>query len=137
MLPAFLMAQAPIVWNNSVKKVDANTYEIHLKAIIDSPWHLYSQKTPSGGPLPTTIHFNKNPVTALIGIVVEKGTLIKNHEKVFGIEVMYFNREVEFVQTIKVNGKIHTSVGGTIKYMACNDNQCLPPDEFKFLLPLQ
>jgi thiol:disulfide interchange protein DsbD len=33
----------PVQWNFSSKKIDSNTYEVHLTASIEGNWHIYSQ----------------------------------------------------------------------------------------------
>ncbi len=126
----------PVQWNNSIKKIDANTYEIHLTATVQGPWHLYSQHTPTGGPVPTTVAFTKNPVMIIEGDVKEKGDLIKKHEEVFGIDVMYYNSRVDFVQLVKTRGKVKTNCNGTIRYMVCNDKECLSPKTVPFQINL-
>jgi hypothetical protein len=137
LLPAFIYAQDPVKWNNTVKKINETTFEIHLKASVQSPWHIYSQKTPKGGPLATEISFIKNPIASYTGTVQEKGTVINKREEVFGIDVMYYDKEVDFVQTVKLKGKIKTNIKGTLNYMVCNDKQCMPPAEIQFDLPIQ
>lgn len=135
LLTAASMAQ-PVQWNNTVKKTGPNTYEVHLTATVQSPWHLYSQHTPAGGPLPTEISFSKSPVLVLDGPVKESGTLVKKREEAFGIDVMYFNDHVDFIQTITTKAKVKTNISGMIKYMVCNDRECLPPKSIPFQLPI-
>lgn len=135
----FLIAAAiaqPVQWNNTVKKTGPNTYEVHFTATVQSPWHLYSQHTPAGGPVPTEISFNKNPVLKFNGAVTEVGELVNRKEEAFGIDVMYFNDRVDFVQTITTKAKLKTNITGTIKYMVCNDRECLPPKTIQFQLPI-
>lgn len=135
--PVFLIAQEPVVWNNTTKEIGANTYEIHLKATIRPPWHLYSQRTPEDGPQKATIIFQKNPVATFSGPVKEEGTLIKKREEVFDIDVMYYNNEVDFVQIVKLKGNTKTNITGTVTYMVCNDKECQPPKKIMFRLDLQ
>jgi thiol:disulfide interchange protein DsbD len=137
LLPVFLRAQEPVSWVNSVKKINGNAYKIHLKATISFPWHLYSKNTPAEGPLPATIWFSKNPVADLTGTIKENGKLIKNREDVFWADVMYYDGEVDFVQTVTVKRNINTIIRGTLKYMSCNDSQCLHPKNISFQVPLQ
>jgi hypothetical protein len=118
--------QNPVQWETTVKKISNNVYEVHVKALIESSWHLYSQTTPPGGPLPSEIVFSKNPVANFDGAVKEMGELKKEHSEVFGVDVLYFNNTVDFVQRITTRG-IKTNISGTVKYMVCNDKQCLPP----------
>lgn len=123
-----------VQWSHSLKKIDADTYEIHLSANVQSPWHIYSQRTPEGGPVPTEITFAKNPVITLDGATEEKGNLVKKREEVFGIDVMYFDGKVDFVQRVSLKAKVKTNITGTIKYMVCNDRECLAPKTIPFQL---
>ncbi|MEO8172414.1 MAG: protein-disulfide reductase DsbD domain-containing protein [Sediminibacterium sp.] len=136
MLAAFV-AGAQVQWNYSAKKIDDKTYELHLTASVQSPWHLYSQFTPEGGPLPSVIEFSKNPLISFEGAVKEEGRLVQKREEVFGIDVKYFEGRVDFVQKIKLKAKVKTNISGTVKYMVCNDRECLPPKTVSFQLELK
>ncbi len=118
---------SPIKWNYSAKKISNDIYEIHLTASIQNQWHIYSQFTPDGGPNPTKIIFKKNPLLTQLGKPREKGKLLQKHEEVFDIDVKYFEKKVDFVQKIKVKNNAKTHISGTIEFMACNEQQCLPP----------
>lgn len=129
--------QDPVKWNYKLKKVNATTYEVHVTATIDKGWHIYSQTTPDGGPVPTTIKFAKNPLVTLAGKAKEVGKLEQRHEELFGVDVKQFSNSVSFVQVIKVKAAVKTSVIGTVEFMVCNDTQCLPPTTNKFSLSIQ
>jgi hypothetical protein len=134
---AFAQIQNPVKWAYKLKKVNATTYEVNITATIDKGWHIYSQTTPEGGPVPTTISFSKNPLLTITGTPKEVGKLEKRHEPLFGVDVKQFSNTVNFVQTIKVKAAVKTSVAGTVEFMVCNDSQCLPPTTNKFSLPIQ
>lgn len=129
--------QNPVKWAYKLKKVNATTYEVQITATIDKGWHIYSQTTPDGGPVPTTIKFAKNPLVTLVGTAKEVGKLEQRHEELFGVDVKQFSNSVNFVQTVKVKAAVKTSVIGTVEFMVCNDTQCLPPTTNKFSLPIQ
>jgi hypothetical protein len=112
-------------------------YEVIIKATIEKPWHIYSQTTPAGGPLPTKISFNKNPLITIVGKAKEVGKLEKIHDKNFGVDVLYFSNTVSFVQLVKVKAGVKTNITGTIEYMVCDDEQCLPPTKKTFDIKLQ
>jgi hypothetical protein len=112
-------------------------YEVIIKATIEKPWHIYSQTTPTGGPLPTKISFNKNPLITVVGKAKEVGKLEKIHDKNFGVDVLYFGNTVSFVQLVKVKAGVKTNITGTIEYMVCDDEQCLPPTKKTFDIKLQ
>ena len=128
----------PIKWSFSSKKLDGNTYEVHLTAMLDKGWHTYSQTTPEGGPVPTSVSFIKNPLISIEGKVKEVGKLEQHVEPLFnGINVKQFSDKVDFVQIVKVKGSANTTVTGTIESMACNEKQCLPPSTEKFSVSLK
>ena len=129
--------QNPVKWSFSSKKIDEITFEIGLTATLDPAWHIYSQTTPDGGPSATTIAFAKNPLITLDGVVKEIGKLEQRHEELFGVDVRQFSNKVVFVQTLKLKAKAKTAVNGTIDYMTCNNQQCLPPRTQKFSITLQ
>ena len=129
--------QNPVKWSYTLKKVNATTYEVHIAATIEKGWHVYSQTTPDGGPVPTTITFSKNPLITLVGAAKETGKLEQRHEALFGVDVKQFSNSVKFVQTIKVKAAVKTSVTGSVEFMVCNDRECLPPTTNKFSLSIQ
>jgi hypothetical protein len=127
----------PTQWTWTAKKIDDKTYELHMSVKVSSPWHIYSQQTPEGGPLPTKIFFTRNPLVELRGPVKEEGKLKEKFEEVFDLQVKYYDGQVDFVQLIKLNKKVKTSVSGSVEYMVCNDTQCLPPVTIPFTIALK
>jgi len=127
----------PVQWAFSAKKINATTYEVHLTATIENGWHVYSQTTPEGGPVPTSIEFAKNPLLVVDGRATEIGKLEEHHEPLFGVDVKQFSNKVDFVQTVKIKGKAKTALNGSIEFMTCNDRECLPPKTQKFSIALK
>ncbi|MGI8951506.1 MAG: protein-disulfide reductase DsbD domain-containing protein [Chitinophagaceae bacterium] len=136
-LAAFSQIQNPVQWNYSAKKKADNLYEVILTATLPKPWHIYSQSTPKGGPVPTKISFNTNPLFSLDGSTKEAGNLKVDHDPNFGVDVKYYGDKVDFVQTVKLKANVKTNITGNIEYMVCNDKQCLPPTKKTFDIKLQ
>jgi len=129
--------QNPAKWNFSSKKIDATTYEISMTATLERGWHIYSQTTPEGGPVPTTIEYTKNPLVNLQGTAKETGKLEQRHEELFGVDVKQYSNKVDFVQTVKVKANVKTTLNGAVEFMTCNDHECLPPTKQSFSIPLK
>lgn len=123
-----------VSWNFSAKKIADNTYEVHFTATIQSPWHIYSQNIAEGGPIPTSFLFNKNPLVTISGKPKEVGKMIQKHEEVFDMQVKYYEKKVDFVQVVKLKSNIKTNFSGSIEYMTCTDEKCLPPKTQSFSL---
>eukprot|EP01136_Pigoraptor_vietnamica_P007493 Opistho-1_new@41733 len=134
---SFAQRQNPVSWNYEAIKKTADTYEIVLTATVEEPWHIYSQNTGKGGPIPTAVMFKPNPLVTKNGKVKELGKLEKVFDKNFNTDVLYFSDKVKFVQLVKVKGGIKTNLSGTVEYMVCDDSQCLPPVKKSFELKLQ
>lgn len=129
-------AQQKISWTYSAKKLANNKYEIHIVATPPKGWHIYSQLTPDGGPVPTTFKFNNNALLSLQGKVAEKGKVITYFDENFKVNVKYFEGKADFVQILTVKGPIKTNLSGEVESMICNDKTCMPPTTEKFNVAL-
>lgn len=128
--------QNPVSIETSYKKINGTTYEVHISMTLDKGWHTYSQTTPAGGPVPTRIRLNHNPLVSLTGNPKESGELYSHFEKLFNVEVKEFAGKVTFIQAIRLRKPVKTNISGTIEYMVCNNHECLPPVEKAFSLQL-
>jgi hypothetical protein len=124
--------EKPVSWTFSAKKIADKTYEVYATANITGDWHLYSQNVGVDGPVPTTLTFNKNPLLTLDGKTKEVGKVIKKKEEVWDGVVNYYEKNVSFVQVVKVRGTAKTNLAGKVEFMVCNDEKCLPPVEVDF-----
>jgi len=129
--------QDPVDWSYSVKKVSADTYTFTATANIEGDWHIYSQTTGKGGPVPTKINFNKNPLVTIVGATKEIGKVQQVYDDLFKTTVRFIGETATYTQTFKVRGGIKTNISGFVAYMVCDDRQCLPPSKKTFDLKLQ
>lgn len=127
----------PVNWVSEVKKKSTDTYELIITANIAKSWHIYSQSTPAGGPVPTELSFAPNPLVKLEGKPKETGKMEKINDKVFGVQVFYYSDKVVYTRLAKVKAGLKTNITATVKYMVCDDSQCLPPTKKTFDLKLQ
>ncbi len=133
-----VFAQNQVVkWSFESKKIADQKYEVKIIAAIQQPWHIYSTTQPEGGPLPTKITYAKNPLLTAEGEVKELGKLEKHYEEVFEIDTKYFSNKVEFIQVVNVKGNAKTNLSGKVEFMACTNEQCLPPQEVPFSIALK
>jgi DsbC/DsbD-like thiol-disulfide interchange protein len=126
----------PVKWAYAAKKSSPTEATVYLKATMDEGWHVYSQTGKKGGPVKTTITFTPAKTYALVGTTTEPTPTTK-YEPVFEMPVSYFAGSVIFQQKVKLTGKGPMTIKGTLKYMTCNDTQCLPPDEIAFSIPVK
>ena len=131
-----LSAQQKLSWTYSAKSLGNNKYEVRMVATPPTGWHIYSQFTPEGGPVPTAFKFNNNALVGLQGSVAEKGKVTTYFDKNFKVNVKYFEGKAEFVQVVTLKGKIKTNLSGEVESMICNDRTCMPPTTNKFNIAL-
>lgn len=136
-LASYAQIKDPVVWTYSAEKKADKTYDIKIVAKFANPWHLYSQSTPAGGPVPTSITFKTNPLISKDGSVKEVGNMKKYKDPNFGVDVKYYSDQVVFVQTVKLKSNVKTNITGTIEFMVCDDHQCLPPKKVPFDIKIQ
>jgi len=125
----------PVKWTFTAIKKSDKQYEVVASATIDAPWHMYSQFV-SGGPIPTTFTFSKNPLIQLAGKTKEKGKLQKMYDKNFKTELSFFSDKVDFIQTVNLKVASKTNLVGMVEYSICNDDRCLPPAKVSFEVAL-
>ena len=132
----FAQVENPVSWVFSATKISTKQYEIHMSAIVDGNWHIYSQQA-GEGPEPTSFTFVKNPLVKLDGKVKEVGKLESLYDPNFKSTLKFYNGKVDFVQKVNVKSTANTVIKGTVVYMVCNDRRCLPPKEIPFSIKLE
>lgn len=127
-----LIGQSPVTWKFS-HVAEADSGLVTLTASIEEGWHLYGLVLENDlGPLPTVITFNEE--------VVQWGALhapktIQKYDDMFLMNVNYYESNVTFTRKFKGDFK---EITGSVEYMVCNDEMCLPPVTVDFeLLPVE
>ncbi|WP_317169611.1 protein-disulfide reductase DsbD domain-containing protein [Mucilaginibacter humi] len=102
---------------------------------MDAGWHIYSQNVKDGGPIKTSFTFAKSKDYTLVGKAIEPKPVTK-YEDAFKMNVSYFEKEVVFTQKIKLKSANVTAIKGSLEYMTCNNQKCLPPEDVNFTIPV-
>jgi thiol:disulfide interchange protein len=127
----------PIKWSFQSKKINDSEFDLTFNAAIEKGWHIYSQNMKGEGPQPTSFKFDKSDNFQLIGKTSEESPKRSQHkEPLFeNILVIDFAESATFTQRVKVKD-IQKPIKGTLEYMACDNGQCLPPEELSFAFNL-
>ena len=118
----------PVHFKAELKTGNGAEAEIVFHAIIDQGWHVYSTEIGEDGPIETTFNVVKMEGAELVGKLVPKGNVIKKMDKLFGMELKYFEGEATFVQKIRFT-KPEYDIDCYLEYGACSDASCMPPSE--------
>ena len=126
----------PVKWKLSSKKISDCEYEIQFTGTMEEHWHVYSlNQSGNDGPMPANIFVDKSNDYEAVGKPTE-GTPIKAMDKVFEMEVLYFEKTVTFKQKIRLKANKEVVVKGKYEYQACTEEKCIfppaTPFEFKF-----
>ncbi|MEB0264140.1 protein-disulfide reductase DsbD domain-containing protein [Mucilaginibacter sp. 10I4] len=127
--------ESHVRWSYAAKKTSATEAVVLIKATIDHGWHIYSQTVKEGGPVKTSFTFAPSKEYSIVGTPSEPKPITR-FEKVFNMNVGYFENSVVFQQKIKLKSVKASAVKGKLEFMTCNDSKCLPPDEVEFSIPL-
>jgi thiol:disulfide interchange protein len=136
-LQLFAQADNPVKWNITSKALSDCEYEIIFTGTIEKEWHVYSlNKLGDDGPMPSAITIEKSKLYEPKGKPTE-GKAIKTHDKVFDVDVMFFENSVTFKQRIKLNTDKEVTVKGTYEYQACTEEKCIFPPATPFEIKLK
>ena len=130
----FIQAQIldPVDFTTEFNKVSNDVAEIVFTARIDPGWHIYSTELNEGGPISASFNIDKVTGAHVDGKLLPVGNEQAVYDKLFEMEVRYFEQTAKFVQRIKLEGGPYR-IEGYLEYAACNDENCLPPSEVPFM----
>ena len=122
----------PVSFKTEFNKVSDDVTEIVFTAKIDPGWHIYSTDLGDGGPISASFNIDKITGAHVDGKLLPVGNEQAVYDKLFGMDVRYFEKEAKFVQRIRLEGGTYR-IEGYLEYAACNDQNCLPPSEESFM----
>ena len=123
--------QEPVKFKSELKTLAVGEAEIVFTATIDKGWHVYSTDLGDGGPISATFNVEKISGATVVGKLQPKGKEIASYDKLFEMNVRYFESTAQFVQKLKLTGGDY-KIEGFLEFGACNDENCLPPTQVEF-----
>lgn len=125
-LTAAAQMQDPIHFHSELKRISDTEAELLFQATIDAGWHVYSTGLGNNGPISATFHADRMEGAQTVGALKARGKEVKQFDKMFGMEVRYFEQAVTFVQKIRFTQPRY-DISCYVEYGACSDQMCLPP----------
>ena len=127
--PAQAQISQPVKWTVSAQKVKKGVYEIKAEGKIRSGWHIYDLQDYVDGPNPTVFTVSGEGIEPLDDARITS-RIDREFNPSFGMEIGTCENPVVIVQQIRAvrDGLCDASVH--IEWQACNQGNCLPPDEF-------
>ncbi len=118
----------PVKWTKSVKMTDEKNGVITFTAKIDNGWHMYSNDTPDGGPIPLSIKWDKKEGVKLVGGLKHSKAPTTIDDEMFEMKVRQWEGSVSISQNFTTTANKY-SIEGEVSYQACSDQGCVPGSE--------
>ena len=118
----------PVHFSSQLKMLGDDMAEIIFSATIDDGWHVYSTDLGNDGPVSATFNAVKMEGVQTVGKLQPRGKVTKQYDKMFGMELRFFEHQAMFVQKVRFT-KPEYDIDCYLEYGACNDEMCMPPSE--------
>ncbi|SHG17045.1 Thiol:disulfide interchange protein DsbD [Flavobacterium micromati] len=125
----------PAKWTSKIEKKSETNYVLVFDAVIENDWHLYSQFTPDGGPLPLEIAFkNQKGNFNLVGKAKESKTRTAFND-VFEVNETFFEKKAQIRQEIVITNPKLTEIKVDFNYQVCKEVCINVEKNFTFKVP--
>ena len=125
----------PVKWTISISVEGDGTGVMTFAAAINEGWHLYSMDIPEGGPVATSLNWDKLEGVELEGEPMPDRKPNEVVDEVFDLKLGWWENNVTISQRFRVNDiDAGYDIEGYVRYMVCNNMTCQAPanEEFKF-----
>jgi thiol:disulfide interchange protein DsbD len=125
----------PVKWTTKIEKTSDNTYVLTFDGVIEKDWHVYSQFTPDGGPLPLEVIFkNQQGNFSLVGKAKESKTKTAYND-IFEVNETYFQRKAQIQQIVHVTNPKVVTIEAELNYQVCKEVCINLEKKFTFSIP--
>ena len=114
----------PVKWTAKTEKISDTECNLIMSATIENGWHMYSQFTPDGGPLPLVLTFKDIKGNYELLGKAKESSYKKEFNKDFGVDEYYFESKATLTQKIKITNPKNNRIVVNIDFQACQ-NQCI------------
>jgi thiol:disulfide interchange protein DsbD len=125
----------PVKWTTKIEKTSADTYVLIFDGIIEKDWHVYSQFTPDGGPLPLEVIFkNQKGNFNLEGKAKESKTKTAYND-IFEVNETFFQGKAQIQQIVHVTNPKVSTIQVELNYQVCKEVCINLEKKFTFSIP--
>ena len=125
----------PVKWTTKIEKKSGSNYILTFQGVIENEWHMYSQFTPDGGPLPLEIIFKKLKGNFNLVGKAKEGKTTTAYNDVFEVNETFFVKNALIQQEIVlINPKI-SKIEVALNYQVCKQSCINQEKKFTFTIP--
>lgn len=121
----------PVKFKNELKITSETEAEIVFTGSIEKGWHVYSTELGDDGPISATFNLDTSNHVEIVGKLQPVGKEISIYDKMFEMNVRYFEDTVQFIQKIRFTGSDYF-IEGFLEFGACNDESWFTSDSNPF-----
>jgi thiol:disulfide interchange protein len=125
----------PVKWTTSIEKKSETNYILTFNGVIEKEWHLYSQFTPDGGPLPLEIIFKDQKGNFNLVGKAKEGKTATVFNDIFGVNETFFHDKAQIQQEITLVNPKTTSIQAELNYQVCKEVCINLEKKFTFKIP--
>jgi thiol:disulfide interchange protein DsbD len=125
----------PVKWTAKIEKKSGSNAILIFDGIIEKDWHMYSQFTPDGGPLPLGIVFkNQKGNYNLVGKAKEGKTKTAFND-IFGVNETFFEGKAHIEQEITITNPNLKTVDVDFDFQVCKEVCINSNKKFSIVIP--
>lgn len=112
--------------------------KLAVKGAVVEGWHIYAPEQGSRGPIPLSVDVDKNAVAAADGEVIAAAP-VKAHDKSFGFETQYYDKDFTVEIPVRIDAKSATGpqeIPVSVYFQSCNGKVCHPPKSVSLSAPI-
>lgn len=125
----------PVKWTTSLEKKSETNYLLTFNGVIENDWHMYSQFTPDGGPLPLEIIFKDQKGNFNLIGKAKEGKITTAFNDIFGVNETFFVKKAQIQQEISLLNLNISKVEVALNYQVCKDACINLEKKFIFVIP--
>ena len=123
----------PVEWSVEAVPADAVSGKIVWTVKVDPGYHIYGMEQVTDGPVATSITVADVDGLEWTGALEPSRPAERITDKMFALVLYEWSGTVTFTRSYKLVGDAKGAVvNSTIRYMACSDKTCLPPQNEQF-----
>lgn len=124
----------PVKWDVATRMTGDAKGEVVMTAAIQPGWHVYSNDVdPEIGPTPLEINWSKLDGVKLVGGLKADKTPHVEFDNMFEAELSWWTESVTLRQPFEATAS-EFAIDLTLRFSACNDQNCIPPSKESFSL---
>lgn len=125
----------PVKWTTKIEKKSATNYILKFNGIIEDNWHMYSQFTPEGGPLPMEVIFKDQKGNFNLVGKAKEGKTTTAYNDIFEVNETFFVKTAQIQQEISILNPKVSKVEVDLNYQVCKESCINLEKKFSFTLP--